>query len=365
MFVYNDVTRDSRVLREAATLADAGHRVTVIARPRDLASRVADREDRDGFEVLRIPVPSGWRSGWTLLRRPWRMGPWVRARCTRGMRGGFAGIGQLASGLVVGLVAGLWTVVGAPIHVLLGRRIWARGRPSNGSSCGASRSAAGPTQPPLRRPPRTSTTATTSRLCRPPCGPPRPTLRDWCTTATRSSLNRGVRTQLGRRWVRARFDRLERRWSARAEALVTVNDGVGDELVRRLRPRRLVVVHNCPPRWEAPDPLTRPAARCGRHPGRHPGPALPRRVLAVPRSRATRRGEPAPRSPTLSRRLPGVRQSPLEAPSRWSSSRALAAGCTSSTRSTRPSCSSGSRPPTSRSWPSSTTDPQPLSVGAE
>ena len=34
MFVYNDMTMDVRVQREAATLAAAGHQVTVMARPR-------------------------------------------------------------------------------------------------------------------------------------------------------------------------------------------------------------------------------------------------------------------------------------------------------------------------------------------
>ena len=50
MFVYNDVSRDSRVLREARSLAEAGLSVTVIGRPRSptsgrsRASRATGRE---------------------------------------------------------------------------------------------------------------------------------------------------------------------------------------------------------------------------------------------------------------------------------------------------------------------------------
>lgn len=38
----------------------------------------------------------------------------------------------------------------------------------------------------------------------------------------------------------------------RAQALVTVNEGYADVLERRLRPRRTLVVRNCPPRWTPP-----------------------------------------------------------------------------------------------------------------
>ena len=44
MFVFNDCRTDSRVLREAGSLAAAGHSVTIIARPTDAASTVGERE---------------------------------------------------------------------------------------------------------------------------------------------------------------------------------------------------------------------------------------------------------------------------------------------------------------------------------
>jgi glycosyltransferase involved in cell wall biosynthesis len=48
----------------------------------------------------------------------------------------------------------------------------------------------------------------------------------------------------------------ERRYARRAAAVVTVNAACADELTRRLRPRRVVIVHNCPPRWTPPNPPT-------------------------------------------------------------------------------------------------------------
>jgi len=42
----------------------------------------------------------------------------------------------------------------------------------------------------------------------------------------------------------------ERRLTQRAEALVTVNEGYLEILERRLRPKRSIIVRNCPPRWQ-------------------------------------------------------------------------------------------------------------------
>jgi glycosyltransferase involved in cell wall biosynthesis len=45
------------------------------------------------------------------------------------------------------------------------------------------------------------------------------------------------------------------RWLTRgAVALITVNDHYAKVLARRLRPRRILIVRNCPPRWTSPDP---------------------------------------------------------------------------------------------------------------
>lgn len=54
--------------------------------------------------------------------------------------------------------------------------------------------------------------------------------------------------------ARAGLRAYERRLVRRASAVVTVNDALADELRRRYRPRRLVAVHNCPGAWAPPDP---------------------------------------------------------------------------------------------------------------
>jgi glycosyltransferase involved in cell wall biosynthesis len=54
------------------------------------------------------------------------------------------------------------------------------------------------------------------------------------------------------RWAKAILRRFERRQARHAVALVTVNRSLGDLLGARLGITRVVVVYNCPARWEAP-----------------------------------------------------------------------------------------------------------------
>jgi glycosyltransferase involved in cell wall biosynthesis len=55
------------------------------------------------------------------------------------------------------------------------------------------------------------------------------------------------------RWAVDWLARKELAWSAGADALVTVNDALADDLATRLNARRVVVVHNCPPQ-PSPEP---------------------------------------------------------------------------------------------------------------
>ncbi len=130
MFVYNDVRRDARVLREARALSEAGHDVTVIGRPADPAAQAQEREELDAFSILRVPVPGGWRMAWTFLRYPWRLRRLVAGRVARGVRRLPAGIRDVGVGLAAGVGIGLWSFVSAPIY-LLGRR---RGRTPGGGT---------------------------------------------------------------------------------------------------------------------------------------------------------------------------------------------------------------------------------------
>src|SRR5205809_612919 len=70
VLAQNPVTHDSRVLRVAATLAGAGHEVTLFALPKDRTITTIETEEGDGFRIVRVPLPARWREGWVLVRRP-------------------------------------------------------------------------------------------------------------------------------------------------------------------------------------------------------------------------------------------------------------------------------------------------------
>ena len=230
MFVYNDATHDSRVLREAESLAYAGHEVTVMARPTDVEHGSTETERSGRFEITRVAVPGGWRGAWRAVAYPWR-----------------------APGLLR-FVLLPWTMIRVPFV------LWARRRPVRRSgtvewlvvwrfaTMGWARDAA-----------RMAPVADVYHGH---------DLHGLAAAARAQAAHGGrlvydsheIFVESGSyvhrpRWVRAMLARTERRLTRRAEALVTVNEAVGAELVRRLRPRRLVVVHNCPPHWEAPRPL--------------------------------------------------------------------------------------------------------------
>jgi glycosyltransferase involved in cell wall biosynthesis len=264
MFVSNDVRNDARVLREAASLAAAGHDVTIIGRPTEVTARHGDEQRQDGFTILRVPIPGGWRIGLMFLSHPWRLRRWVLHRVLGGVRGLPSGAGELLLGLVVLVAAVPWSVVRLPF-VFFNR---ARGRrPAPGGS-------------------------TLDWLIRWRWG----TLgwaRNAAAAAGRADVYHGhdlsglpaaiaAHRRYGglvvydsheyfmeagsnaRRptWAKWMFSRIERRWAREAAALVTVNRTLGDLLGRKLGLAPVVVVHNAPPRWTAPasasDPL-RPA----------------------------------------------------------------------------------------------------------
>ena len=70
MFVLNDCRHDARVLREAGTLAGAGHQVTIVARTTDPYARAGDTEMRGAVRIVRVPVASGPLRWLLLARRP-------------------------------------------------------------------------------------------------------------------------------------------------------------------------------------------------------------------------------------------------------------------------------------------------------
>jgi glycosyltransferase involved in cell wall biosynthesis len=264
MFVYNDVIRDSRVLREAAALVAAGHRVTIVGRPRDPEDTEIRTEQRDGFEIMRVPVPRGWHVWRRRFRRPWRTFKWIRWRMGMALRQGPRGLPTFGLFVLIAIGMALLSVIRWPLSFL--------------------------PKPPKKRKKQDSTFDWLTRW--------RFSVLGWGDSAAAAApdgdvfhghdltgLPAAVRARARRgglvvydshelflesgtnaarpSWAKWIIGRLERRLASQATALVTVNRTLGRLLQDRLSLSRVVVVHNCLPRWsppEAPRDLLRPAA---------------------------------------------------------------------------------------------------------
>jgi glycosyltransferase involved in cell wall biosynthesis len=256
MFVFNDCTTDARVLREAGSLAAAGHEVTIMARPKDSMAAEGDRETRDGFEIVRVPIPQGhlrWRS-WA--RYPWRARWWLRDRLAHAFSdlpsSLFAALGAI--GLAVLVLP--WAAVRLVLYLLSGGRTTRRSAAGGAVEwllrwelvvLGWAREAAraAPTATVYHGHDLTAISA--ARYAAEATG------GKLVYDSHEIFLESGANARRPA-WARGFLARLERRGIARAAALVTVNDAIAEELGRRYRLPRAVVVHNCPPRWTPPVP---------------------------------------------------------------------------------------------------------------
>ena len=266
MFVFNDCRTDARVLREAASLTAAGHRVTIIARPTDPGATEEDREERDGFEIVRVPVPQRWRFFWTWIRFPWRMRRWWIGRVGRAARDLPRGAVEIVALVAAAIVTLPWAALRAPFY-LAGRR---RPRPPGGSTldwlvrwrfvvlgwadAAASRAPAAD----VHHGHDLTGLEAAGRAFRRGRGA---LVYDSHEIFLESGSNADRPAVL-----KSILARSERRWIADAAALVTVNDSLAEDLGRRYRPRRVAVVHNCPTAWDPPVPrpdLTRAATGIG------------------------------------------------------------------------------------------------------
>ena len=244
MYLFGDPTHDGRVLREAGSLAAAGHEVTLLARVH--ADRRGSLAAIPGVRIVDVPPPAGAWFAANAIRRPWRLGRWVFMSWLGLRRPAPARIARAAGATLLAP----WVAIGT---------VWHRLRPGGEAAgdglldyvlywrasilawCRAAAAAAPPAD--------VHHAHDLSAL-----------------PAAVSAARRGgvvvydsheIFLESGRHARRAGTVRRviagwERRLAAQAVAVVTVNAGVAGELERRLRPRRLVVVHNCPPRWTPP-----------------------------------------------------------------------------------------------------------------
>jgi glycogen(starch) synthase len=207
MFVRNDVTVDARVLKEAATLHEAGHEVTIVGRTRPGTPHAVEREARSGFEIVRVPMPR-WRRWWRWLRAPSRLWSVIRRRgAAPGER--MDALDWLA----------MWQV---------GTLGWARAAAREGGPADVYHG---------------------HDLTGLPAAVFAQRAYGGRIVYDSHELYMESGATLGRpRWARAWLARRERAWAARAVALVTVNQAIADALATELKVERVVVVHNCPPR---------------------------------------------------------------------------------------------------------------------
>jgi glycosyltransferase involved in cell wall biosynthesis len=252
MYVLNDVTRDSRVLREAGSLAAAGHEVTVIGSLRTPDEPEGSRESGPGFTIVRVAIPQGqpWWMGY--VRAPWRSLPPAMTELRRALRAGrWPRALALAAGVVLSLpwvaLRGAWYAI---VNRLLGRPVRLSGleylRRWRVETHGWCRSA-------VAHAPRADVHHAHDMEALPAARAAARRDRTAYVYDSHEVFMAWGRILQQPRWLRLAMAAWERRMAHQAAAVVTVNEGVARELERRLAPRRLVVLHNCPPRWQPPD----------------------------------------------------------------------------------------------------------------
>lgn len=254
MFVVNAVIHDSRVLREATTLRDAGWDVTIVGQLPAGATDLPARETYKGLTIIRVARPTGWRTGWrhrmALLRYPWRARGEVAVAMRGDLRQGGRGVPRLAGRLAMLVVGSPWVAYRIVDRYAAGDRLptprregaiewlmWWR-RSAMGWAAAAVDAA------PLADVYHGHDLTGLSAAVRAGAVHGRPVVYDSheIYLDSRSNATRP-------RWARIVLGEVERRWARRADALMTVNDAFAGVLSRRFGRRRFVVVHNCPPRW--------------------------------------------------------------------------------------------------------------------
>jgi glycogen synthase len=262
MYVLNDCTSDTRVLREADTLALAGHDVTIVARLPATPMLPEVEERPSGARLVRVrgddELRARWREQLGWIRYPWRargaLAARVRREARRPPKGWLVGGGLLAGALAAvpwiayRFVAWRWMgdrlpapASGGQIDHIIGWRRWVEPWAAN-----AARVA--PQADVHHGHDLTGLVAAALAAARSGSGPG---LLVYDSHELYVESGRHARKgRIAKAWLR----RLERRLSRGAVGLVTVNATLERELRARLGFRLSVVVHNAPPRWTPPIP---------------------------------------------------------------------------------------------------------------
>lgn len=209
MFVRNDVLVDARVLKEARSLGDAGHDVTIIGITRPGTPCVVEREARDGFTIVRVPLPR-WTRWWRWVRAPSRL--WSRIRHPRAAPGSRMDVLDWLA---------MWR---------FGNLGWARAAAREAGSADVYHG-------------HDLTGLPAAVFARDMHGGTARIVYDSHELFVTSGAVVGRPS-----WAVSWLARRELEWAAQADALVTVSAGYAAELGPRLGKSDIVVVHNCPPR---------------------------------------------------------------------------------------------------------------------
>ncbi len=238
MFVTNDVRWDARVQREARTLAQAGYVVTVVGRPSDPAATDAERETMDGFSILRVPIPGGFRR--RMLTAGGGRGPGAGAAAGTEASAGTPKP-DATDGMSIAriLVRSARTAARIPVlgGIILGIDLLVRWRFGVVAWGRAAAAATGPADVWHAHDLSGVPAALAARARH----------GGRLVYDAHELFTEAGDTAIRPRWARARLRRFEARVIRAADAVITVNDGLADELRRIAIPRRLVVVRNAPP----------------------------------------------------------------------------------------------------------------------
>lgn len=259
MYVTNDASRDTRVLREADALANAGHDVTLVARNPKESTLPLEERRASGARIVRIPrdygSPARWRRTLERIRYPWRAMGDVARGGTGDLRAGPAGWARLALKLGILVVAAPWIAYRVVGYKVFGDRLPAPGKGGqidyvmvwrrSYMPWGAVAAGVVPDADIHHGHDLTGLVAAVD-----------------AADGTRARIvydSHELYPQSGRHARQGRIARLwlqslERRMARDAVALVTVNGTLEAILRKNLGITRSVVIHNAPPRWTPPDP---------------------------------------------------------------------------------------------------------------